>query len=490
MEPFTRNGGMIGIPMSIGDFERYVVGETTGPGDIDYVGGSTFAFSGQTGDRTLSLTALTNGSDTSPSAGDLVVVFYGTGSNTTARTISVKSSYTNLTQLIGNDTYDAHLVVGYKVMGSTPDTSVIVSGTGSTADAGVVVVHVFRGVDQTTPLDVASVSSAGANSVLCNPGPITPTTEGAWVIAGGSGAHVDGTDSYSSSDLTSFLTAGANDTYDVTVGVGIKTDWVSGAFDPAAFTFSGTNAATSSWVAYTLAVRPATVPIPIEGNRKRSGVWDLPSVYGLKYSEYEDSLGIKFVGTPTSTTTTSITLPSGLQQDDIVFIASMADLTTPALPTGYTNGQTGYTNTVGYRWSYKVMGATPDTSASGLSSSSTHIAFAVRSVDTSVIFDQTASSPATNTTGMPNPPAITTQSARAKVIAFGFLDDDLVSAVDPPNDYELIASATYGVPGTGGTVMAAHNSLTKPATTNPSSFGGNGTDSWVATTIALKWNGV
>lgn len=227
---------------------------------ISYIGGTTQAFAGTTSTVSVSLTGLTGGFDTAPSAGDFVVMFYGTGSNvTTGRTLSVSSpsGWTPLTQLLGSDTYDTHFRGFYKVMGSTPDTSVTVSGTGSTSDAGAVVVHVFRGVDETTPLDVAVVTANGFSTSLANPGAITPTTSGAVILAAAATAHVRGVHSFSSPELFNFLSIGSDDTYDVSVGVG-WTDWTSGAFDPAAFSWSGSNSITNSWAAYTLALRPAT----------------------------------------------------------------------------------------------------------------------------------------------------------------------------------------------------------------------------------------
>jgi hypothetical protein len=224
---------------------------------ISYVGGRTDAFQGTSSARAISLTTLTGGSDSAPQAGDLVVLFYGTGSNvTTGRTLSVSTAdYQALTQQLGSDTYDTHFNVFYKRMGSTPDTSVTVSGTGSTADAGTVVIHVFRGVDETTPLDVSAVPASGNNSANANPPAITPTTSGAWIVAGGSAAHADGVDTFTSTDLSNFRTAGADDNYDVTIGAGTA-EWSSGAFDPAQFGWTGTASTANSWAAYTLALRP------------------------------------------------------------------------------------------------------------------------------------------------------------------------------------------------------------------------------------------
>jgi hypothetical protein len=120
-----------------------------------------------------------------------------------------------------------------------------------------------------------------------------------------------------------------------------------------------------------------------------------------------------------SSTGTSITLPIGMRQNDIVVVCSMSDDTTQNLPTGYTNGQNGVSNTVNYRWSYKQMGATPDTTVTGLSGTSVHIAMVFRNINTTTILDVASPAIATNTTGMPNSPSITTVTNNAIVIAMG-----------------------------------------------------------------------
>jgi hypothetical protein len=224
------------------------------------------------------------------------------------------------------------------------------------------------------------------------------------------------------------------------------------------------------------------------GNKKNSGIWDLSSSYQSLFDAYYESLFVSFVGTATSSTNSStINLPSGLQEDDIVFIASFSDGSSVNLPTGYTNGQTGTTNTVGYRWSYKIMGATPDSTAAGLTSRSdtVHIAFALRGVS-SVIFDATTPSITTNTSGMPNPPSITTVTTFAKVIKLGFLDDDIVTNVGAPTGFDMIISATAGSAGAGGTIMAAFKTQDSPGSTGTGAFSGAGTDSWVGATFAIR----
>jgi hypothetical protein len=182
-----------------------------------------------------------------------------------------------------------------------------------------------------------------------------------------------------------------------------------------------------------------------------------------------------------SSTSTSITLPAGLQANDVVIICSMSDDNNQNLPSGYTNGQNGNTNSVGYRWSYKRMGATPDTTATGLSSGSVHIAFAFRNVNATTILDASSPVIATGGSGMPNSPSITTVTNGAMVVAMGFLDDDQTTATAPTN-FSLARSANYS----NGTVMAAYRLKSPAGAEDPGAFGGGGTDSWIGATTALR----
>lgn len=231
---------------------------------IQYVGGTTAQITGSTSTTTsISLTALTGGMDTQPREGDVVIVYYGTGS-TVDRAIGVTTAgYTEIVELYSNDNLDTNLSVSYKAMSSTPDTSVVVSGTGNNADSGSVVIKVFRNVDLGNILDVTSTTATGIDSVLCNPPAITPVTVGAVIVSGGSGAHTQGVQTFSSSDLVNFSSVGGPDnTTDSTTGMGFY-NWISGAVDPAAFTFSTTNSVNFSWAAVTLALRPARGRRPI-----------------------------------------------------------------------------------------------------------------------------------------------------------------------------------------------------------------------------------
>jgi hypothetical protein len=210
---------------------------------------------------------------------------------------------------------------------------------------------------------------------------------------------------------------------------------------------------------------------------------------------------IEFIGATSSENSTSITLPSGLAQNDIVIVASMFDVYTgvytasaPNLPTGYTAGSDSITEGwswsffTTWRWSYKKMGVTPDTTASGLTAQAdgAHIALAFRGVDGTTPLDVSPPTSSNGSSGMPVCPAITMANTGISVI-IGFLDDDLASDTVAPGGYSLAINKTFGVAETGGTIMAAYKQV-GAGTETPTIFGGTGSDSWSGVTIGLRLN--
>jgi hypothetical protein len=230
---------------------------TTTP--IQYVGGRTTSGAGTTSNVVISLTTLTGGLASAPSAGDLVIVYFGTGS--TADRNLVVADYTEITELYANGSaYDTNFVVAYKFMGSVPDTTVTLTGGSlSTADAYTVAIQVWRNVDSSSPFDVTVNTSTLTNSVLANPPSQTSVSNFAVVVAAGAGGHDTGTRTYSSSNLSSFLSVGGDDTNDSTVGAGFASLGLPRAFDPAAFTFSGSTSASFSSAAATTILRPKNI---------------------------------------------------------------------------------------------------------------------------------------------------------------------------------------------------------------------------------------
>jgi hypothetical protein len=237
----------------------YLKAALAGVKGIQYVGGYVQGFEGTSSTISVSLGGtLSGGIASSPSVGDLVIVYFAVGANSDINIIIGESPapYTEIVELYSNDSYDTNLAVAYRQLtgGLTGDLSTfaISGGTGGNTFAGAVAVQVWRNVDG---FDVTQTTATGTNSVLCKPPAITPITTGAVVVSGGAGAHNQGIRTFSSSDLTAFLTAGGADGSAVTIGLGHK-EWTSGAFDPAQFTFSGSDSTSYSWAAVTLALRP------------------------------------------------------------------------------------------------------------------------------------------------------------------------------------------------------------------------------------------
>jgi len=228
---------------------------------IQYVGGLDGGRVGSTSTTNVSINGtLTGGLASSPSEGDLVVILISAASASgyVPTTLAV-SGWNNGTFRsntgVANYSYQQH---SWKFMTATPDTVITVPSTGNIRNAQSWVVHVFRGVDATTPFDVATVFASGTGTGRPNPGPITPSTEGAWILWMGASAAATGALYTAPTNFsTNWHTDTRVDNYDSMVGFGYYTGWSSGQYDPAAITAGGTTGATDSWVAETVVLRPS-----------------------------------------------------------------------------------------------------------------------------------------------------------------------------------------------------------------------------------------
>lgn len=236
---------------------------------ISYVGGVEGGRAGSTSTTTQSLSGtLAGGSDSSPSTGDLVVVFCaaagdGTGAPSNQAVSGNNSgAYTALTfQSITSVTYDSFSQVNYIIQGGSVDTSLTIPSSGHARNAQRWIVHVFRGVDSTTPLDATSTYATGTATGRPNPAAITPSTAGAWICAFYASAAATGTAYTAPTDFaTDWLGNRTADTADVMAGGGYYMGWTSGAYDPAAISAGGTTGANDSWTATTIALRPQQNP--------------------------------------------------------------------------------------------------------------------------------------------------------------------------------------------------------------------------------------
>lgn len=230
---------------------------------IQYVGGMAIPFSpaSSTSPGAISLSGLSGGLASSPATDDLVLITYGSGAQSGgslgANTVSGYAQDAVCEAVTSGQS--SKVTLNWKFMGATPDTTFSPSPTMRTDAGAVFVVQVFRGVDKTTPFDVASQISAVTGSKP-NPPPITPSTPGAVIIAGGAVQLGFTSNPSLSSSLTAFVTARADETAnDVAAGAGYYASWTSGAYDPAEFGNSFSTASTSvGSAAYTAALRPAS----------------------------------------------------------------------------------------------------------------------------------------------------------------------------------------------------------------------------------------
>lgn len=233
-----------------------VFGHSSALGSIDYIGGVVDTWANTTSPN-LDLTALTGGSGGALQENDLVVVFFGFTESTPADPeVPTLTGYTAAhAALSATNTAKSSLRTFYKFMGATPDTVVNLTADMATDQSGAAQARVYRGVNTTTPMDVAATTATGDTNGLMNPPAITPSTVGAAVVTGGIVT--------SNSNLTSAQVVGELDDYgssggshpEIGVWCGHLLNWTSGAVNPS--TTGGNSSASFSWCAATLALRPA-----------------------------------------------------------------------------------------------------------------------------------------------------------------------------------------------------------------------------------------
>ena len=262
MRPIYQNGGFIGI---LGDYDSMEPYVTSTPATISFVSSRSGEFAGSTtvGD-TLNIASM------GLQYGDIIIVAYEC-CGTTNKTLSIPG-YTTVADLYANDTEDSNFIVAYKFMGVVPDTEIIIPPTQNAADAGAYVLQAYRGVNLDTPFDVTSTTVSLTNTAIPNPPAITPVTQGAKIVVAAGAAHTGGTGAvFLAGYLSNFITTAGNDTNDATAGMG-HVDWPGvTTYDPAAWSFTGTNSTNFSTNSVTMALRPGFEL----GNKKNSGIWNL-----------------------------------------------------------------------------------------------------------------------------------------------------------------------------------------------------------------------
>lgn len=229
---------------------------------ITYVGGNT-GNAINAGSVTVSLTALTGGSDSSPSTADLIVVAFGVGDDDfTQPTLAMTTAgYTEVTSstisVDGGTAGDANLAVFYKFHNGDTSAQTTAAGTGTDSSTAVAVM-VFRGVKLAAdggPFDTTFTQATAASGGDPNPPSINHSgAAGVWTVIacslGNTGAL---TLTAPTNYTTDALNAVGNDSFDASVGLAYNSA-PSDPEDPGVFTDSGAGAA---WAAITMALAPA-----------------------------------------------------------------------------------------------------------------------------------------------------------------------------------------------------------------------------------------
>jgi hypothetical protein len=170
--------GQIRITYHIGGIPTFVGAQTQTGTSVDY---------------TLNFTSLTGGIDTQPIAGDYVIVVVGINRDDVdfADGINTTSSpgWTELADLYANSTTDSNHFVYGKKMGASPDTSIVIKGSGDANRGCAAVAYVWRGVDTETPIDVAVTTAQGTGSSTVTPPNITPITPGSVILTCGANSQ-------------------------------------------------------------------------------------------------------------------------------------------------------------------------------------------------------------------------------------------------------------------------------------------------------------
>lgn len=119
---------------------------------IEFVWYANVTSNGGAWTSTINLTTITWGIDTQPREWDVVVVSWGAYSTIDLNLNVITAWYTRIVDLYANSNDDANVVVSWKLMWSTPDTSVEIERATTTNHWSVMYVTVWRWISNISPI--------------------------------------------------------------------------------------------------------------------------------------------------------------------------------------------------------------------------------------------------------------------------------------------------------------------------------------------------
>ena len=221
----------------------------TSAGDFVYVGGTTSAGTGSS--STVSMTSLSGGIASQPSAGDLVIVGAGFENSTNRNIVMSTSGYTEVADLYANSREDSQLGVYYKRLATSETQFTVTSSAFSVGWR--IVVQVWRYSNPLDPFDTFATAVVTNTGVPDAP-TITTSVDNALVIVVAHAAHEDTPAPLTAPPGTeNFLLAGSGSRSQTGMASIIRE--TAGAYDPPAFG-GGETDTDSSFCAVTLAFKP------------------------------------------------------------------------------------------------------------------------------------------------------------------------------------------------------------------------------------------
>jgi hypothetical protein len=184
-------------------------------------------------------------------ANDVVVVFGGHPHRAGAPLGPSTSGYTAAFSPFNTQT--PNFGAWYKVMGGTPDASVVLQGTANTSDGVAYGGWVLRGVDPNTVQDAVAVTVGPTASTNPDAPSITTVTPGAWVLVMAC-SNANDPDPGTPTDYENVVGGVGVDGVNTSIGGATRLKATAGVEDPPAFPSWGSGV----WYAATLAIRPYT----------------------------------------------------------------------------------------------------------------------------------------------------------------------------------------------------------------------------------------
>ena len=226
-------------------------------------------------------------------ADDLIIIAAAVG-DTANNGIPAPTGYSRVpgvaATLYANDTNDTNLDLYYKkAVAGDSGATVTLTATGGTNASNAGVAMVFRGVDTTTPFDVNATTATGIDTSNADPPSIDFLDAAAWTVIAASTGHTGGataTFTFPANYTTNAAQRAHNDTIDVLVGMGYRTN-PADPENPGALTAANIGTASANaWCAATLALRVAPVVVQVEAFAEFLGVGTLTPVWtGLQLAE-------------------------------------------------------------------------------------------------------------------------------------------------------------------------------------------------------------